>query len=217
MRLTGVPRYDRLAAITGPGNREAVRGRLGLKPSDRVAFAALTTTHAADPRRKHREFVSSLRDMMGLFAGLPDWKLVVKPHPLDFDFDLERELGGQPVPAGCRVLRNAGAMEWFVASDAVLSHPSNTVLESLAAERPTLILDYFPMSHCHVPIWHGLIRDLRVHDAAGLRKAWADLLSEKNLKVYRDARVWLEQNWIGPLDGRSGERVAAVIRAESRS
>ena len=213
--VTGIPRYDQLSTMDVQKERWKVLSSLKLNPKDQVLLLASTAIYAMDIRRTSRQQQAGIRDFLEAMRRLPQKSLILKLHPLDSDAEATLSLIRQSGIRNIRVVKNMDAWRVLAASDLVVSFLSNIAIEALMMGRPTILLDYFDYSTSHVPFFKEEGARLCAKNTEQIYR-----LLEKGLSGNADfqetieaAREWFQKEWVGPLDGRSGQRVADAIAA----
>lgn len=213
IRATGIPRYDKISTASSAG----VRSRLNIEGKKLVVYWGTTLFPALETRRDRFAQRKAIEDAIDAVKGRPDCVMIVKKHPLDSDPEWTEGVIAAAGVSNVRVLSDETSESLLAVCDLSISFQSNVLIESLVLGKPSIILDYFPRSHNHVPVLAREGARLAAHDAASLRELVGRSLDRdpELMAVVDRVRAALVPDWVGPLDGRSGERVAELIRQEA--
>lgn len=206
--VTGQPRFDFVARAGAPYDRGATLGHLGLDP--RRPAVLLVSQYAgiyfrADDKRR------AFRAIYAALAALPEAQVVVKLHPEDRDGSLERDLAAEAGLRACRVLRGGDASELVHASDLVLVFFSTVGHEAILLDRPLIQIRTGPGEGPIISFTDegGALDGSRLEELPALvRAALYDDATRGRLRQGREAYV---RRHVHALDGRSAERVAALV------
>ncbi|GEM_PF-3551157 len=216
VHLTGIPRYDRIRATQDP---TALRRRFGTAGNRKlIVFWGTTLFPAIETRRNRFSQRRALVDTLTVLGGRSDCTLVVKRHPLDLEPEWTEDAVRASGIEGVRIApADVPAGDLLAAADLTLSFHSNALIESLVLGKPSIALDYFPLSRTRVPVFVEEGSALCARDAASLKTLVDRALSGEPSFLELVSRVGkrLEREWVGPLDGRSGARVAEAIGKEA--
>lgn len=220
IRVTGVPRYDCWSGVSGVSAGAELRKRYGIKSSDRMILFGSTALFPLNLERRLTERQAGTLDLLRAATTFPDMVVAVRLHPLDPDPEatLQAVRG-----SGVRFLiaeQSVSAADWMRAADVTVSFVSNLAIESIALGRPTVILDYFDQYADHVPYFAGEGAWMKARNPTQILQLLNRFLgtAAETDGLMRHAREWLLREWVGPMDGRSGERVAdAVLEAAAGS
>jgi surface carbohydrate biosynthesis protein len=105
-----------------------------------------------------RSFEAAMRWCAAL-AGRGGVELVVRPRPATMPDEFRRrveEVVG-PLPKGFRVSQAETVRDWILASDAVVSSYSTSLIESAVAGRPAFMLEPYPLPDSLRQDWHRLL------------------------------------------------------------
>jgi hypothetical protein len=200
LRVTGNARLDGLAAdfaALQPG-RETHRRSLGVATDQPLAVLAA----------KFSEIRGVLPDLVSAVAGLPDMRLVIKPHPAETPADYAPVIAGA---ANISIARaDADLATLLVAADALITMNSTVALDALVLGVPALVT--------------GLPNNLTpfvdagamagADGAAGIREALQSLLYDRSAReaLMAAGRDFARQYGLGS-DGQAAGRAAAEILA----
>jgi hypothetical protein len=129
LSVTGNARLDDLvaaAAARRPG-RDDIRRSLGVVENQ--TLAVLTA--------KYTEIKGSMADLVGAVAGLPDMRLVIKPHPAEHPSDYDHAIAGA---ANVSVASGLDLASLLVAADAVVTMNSTVAIDALVLGLPALVI-----------------------------------------------------------------------------
>jgi len=190
--VTGWPRYDDLVHLQAP--REEVLTRYTIPPDRKIALF-LTT-----PVLQRDNMLDALRGMEELLAGSTDWKLVLKPHPM------EVEKGWVPsAPSAVTVTRDADLHALIAAADVVVTGVSSVLIPAWHFRKPILTYTVPDSESLHTfqAETEGTIRWKRPGTVG-----WEDIEFSPNLERIRP----LLADHAYAIDGHSSERVYRHMR-----
>jgi len=197
--VTGNARLDDLVAAVAarrPG-RDDLRRSLGVMPDQ--TLAVLTA--------KYTEIRGSMADLVAAAAGVPEMRLVIKPHPAEHPSDYDQAIGGA---ANVSVASSLDLASLLVAADAVVTMNSTVAIDALVLNVPALVIGL--PNNLSPFVEAGAMAGA---DGAGpIREALRTLLYDREarrMQITRGAefarRYGLES------DGRAASRAAAEILA----
>jgi surface carbohydrate biosynthesis protein len=115
----------------------------------------------------NRSFESAVRWAAELVTGA-DVELVLRPRPstnaAEFERRVREVLGSRP--ERLRVTQAGSAREWVLASDAVISSYSTTLIEAAVAGKPVFMLEPEPFPQVLQQDWYSLLDHVRSADEA---------------------------------------------------
>ena len=238
LKEVGIPRYDELLFKCSTDQRVQFRKDEKIDENEFVMLFALAVPaefnlHQPDEYdeevsglgrqpESHRFF--PLRDFVG-FAGREEMRTIFKFHPLDPHWTNTRKFIERQAHTSLfkNSLQNAlyfrqekEAAVLVSASDLVISFFSNIAIEALAFGKPTILLDCFRFSETKIPFFKTEQGSYWVASSEEeFRKKFFDFRKNgADPKRLKEASDWFKQDWVGPLDGRSGERAAKAICRE---
>jgi len=199
--ITGNPRLDEFWNGTAGGTAAPVAGVSGLVGRPRVLLAL----SPGDPTVN----AAVLHLALDGLASLPGACMVAKLHPGQGDWGFVKGiLAGHPAGRRTRVLRREPLYPLLGWADVTLLHRSTVAVESLAAGTPVGLL-----GTTDAPGGADLeLADLRLPHAGG-GDSVADLITSlgSSPEGYFSDRSAALRRIVGPLDGRSSERVAELL------
>ncbi len=198
--VTGNPRLDEFWNSTASGAAASVPGVTRLRGRPRILLAL-------SPGAPTDEAV--LRLALDGLASLPEACMVAKLHPGQGDWGFVKPvLAGHPAAQRVRVLRHEPLYPLLRWADVTLVQRSTVAVESLAAGTPVGLL-----ATAEAPGAADLeLGDLRL-PRADSGDSLADLIVSlgSSRESYFSERAAALQRIVGPLDGRSAERIAALL------
>ena len=129
VRVTGNARLDDLvSAVTArrPA-RDDIRRGLGVSPDQPLALLAA----------KFTEIRGSLGQLIEAVAGLPEMRLVIKPHPAEHPSDYDAAISGA---ANASVASGIDLASALVAADTVVTMNSTVAIDGLVLGLPALVI-----------------------------------------------------------------------------
>lgn len=200
LSVTGNARLDDLVAATAarrPG-RDDLRRSLGVSQPGQ-ALAVLTA--------KYTEIRESLADLVAAVAGLPEMRLVIKPHPAEHPSDYDQAIAGA---ANISVASGLDLASLLVAADAVVTMNSTVAIDALVLGLPALVIGL--PNNLSPFVDAGAMTGA---DGAGpIREALRSLLYDREARPLRIAKGAAFARQYGlESDGRAAGRAAAEILA----
>lgn len=150
-----------------------------------------------------------LRLLQAVAAAHPEWDLVLRPHPAD-PWPLYETLLGELRGAPLEIDRQSPLGDALAACGAVVMHfPSSVLFEAMIAARPVVLLD-LGLDRLDSDVQHDpAVRRASTADELALVLA-AEIASAGEADPAASRKRFL-QTHLGFTDGRSAERVAAVL------
>jgi hypothetical protein len=179
---------DRVAASRDRAQEDGTRLLLALSPNARSINTNVVSAALA------------------ALAQIPAARLVVKLHPGHREWSWVRGMvRAAPARDRVRVTKHEGVTDLLRWADVTLVHRSTVALESLVAGTPVVILADGPPPELH-PL------DLAcAPDPEALRDAVLQLVDPDSRTRWLEKRTSRIERLAGPLDGRSAERIAALL------
>ncbi|HEX5070586.1 MAG TPA: hypothetical protein VFV78_10275 [Vicinamibacterales bacterium] len=199
LAVTGNARLDDLVAATAARRASRDDLRHGLGVTQGQALAVLTA--------KYTEIRGSLADLVAALTGLPDLRLVIKPHPAEHPSDYDRAIAGA---ANVAVAPGLDLASLLAAADLVVTMNSTVAIDALVLGLPALVI--------------GLPNNLSPFVEAGamagaggieaIRQALRSLLYDREARRRQIERGAAFARTFGlESDGRAASRAAAEILA----
>jgi CDP-glycerol glycerophosphotransferase (TagB/SpsB family) len=138
LAVTGSPKFDALLAATLSWDREALRGRLGVLPGERLLVVA---SRFRGIRDTHQSIGSAFAGLVRAVAALPRTRLLVKPHPAESTDGYERALREAGASRFALAAADADLVQLLFAADALVTVESLSAVEALVLDRPVVILN----------------------------------------------------------------------------
>lgn len=208
VRATGHAAFDALAATTARrgGIREQWLREHGCAPGQPVLLCAMPPDQY--PHVRAFEF-ATFRDLVDgwledVAALRPDFFPMVSPHP-----NIAQEHRDRIRAAGVPVLEG-GVANWLPACDLYVASVSSTIKWALACGKPTVNYDCYDYRHTD---YEGLDGVLPARTRAQFREALAGFRDGGRFTRAAVAAQAAAGRY-GQLDGRAGDRIAALVRAD---
>jgi hypothetical protein len=200
---TGAPRFDDLIGAARPAH---AGGR-------RVIVFASQPADPGRPALHPRVKAHALRSAIAAAEAVAPAELVIRPHPTESDTVAEETLAATPRPAGVeiRIERSRDLHDLLTAAWLLITVASQSVFDACAAGVPAMTVRLPDADDPATFAAEGI--SLGATDGASAATLAAGLLDEdRRQEVIATARRAVEIR-LGPLDGRSSERTADLIRS----
>lgn len=212
--MTGNPLFDWPPGPLNTANRAQILKKLGLLPDRKVV------SFPSDRRNKGvqaYDITLSLREREELFITvidavnrIPEAQLVIKASPGDFDVPYIQKLVHRHATNHTVVVQHADLYELLSVTDVVVTNHSTVGLEALWCGALLVIANFTGRPDRIDYAKHGVA--IGVYEEAGLADALRRaLFSAEVREELRRAIPDFLAAYAGPLDGRSAERVLALI------
>lgn len=201
--ITGQPRFDRLA------NRAPVeRTTLGLPAQGRLLLWILDPF----PIAENRAVLSRLATVL---AGHPDLRLIIRPHPSMSDTAwLAAETAAHPTIQVSPATHNLHDI--IACCDAVLTQGSTVGIEALALDRPVIIFPSDPADGVQGAFPASAVVHCATNEDLHVAMQHLFTQSDPSAELLNARRAFITDA-LYRLDGRSAERVAALITHHTTS
>jgi len=198
-RVTGQPRYD-LLSQSGPQDQRAARATLGLDSATFSVLFAVQAMHGPD----------YVRSVVSALFAVPGIHVMLRPHPGDRRNLYERIM--RKHGTGRMTLHRAGDSLTLVrACDVLVTQHSTVMVEAALLGKPAISADFGGL-HGPPPVVEAgiatVVRGLEelIREVQGLANA-ARAPTPPPSRGGHMAR----ETFLGPTDGRAGERVASLV------
>lgn len=203
LAVTGNPRLDRIVRSDRTAIQSRVSKRLSLEGRPRF-LVVLSGSSAATSEALVRLAIEATR-------RLPDSSAVIKLHPGGGDWSRIRAIvaGLGDSQARVRVIDREPIEPLIWWADFILVHRSSVAVEALAMGTPVVVADLDGESIADLDLV-GLALP-RVVDGAALATLAGELLEPDRRADYFGRRRATLESVTGPVDGRSAERICALL------
>ncbi len=200
--VTGQPRYDILAVPDKHFSREEFCSKFDLDPKKGIA---LITTQTLQER--HRE--AFLRAALRALKELPDFQIVIKPHPGEDELWNKTIAQNEGVKATF-VPKSSSVHEALYACDTMITVHSTTAIEAMILDKPVVVVNLTgqidPMPYAQSGAALGVYREKELLPA--IKNALYDENTKNQLKEARKRFVYEHAYKV---DGKSTRRVVELI------
>lgn len=210
MTVTGSARYDKLSAFLQDEKAKRLR-ELGI-PSGKVVviFASQPYVYGASSHSPEAR-IRMIEDLFELIGGFEQCHLVVKPHPIENSPELKK------IAARHKNITFAAKTydirELIALGDVFITFCSNATFDALARSKPTIVLSsvctFFEESGA------ALVARSKGDLSSHLTTVVGGLKPEIK-KTLDSAREKLIAQWLYKTDGRSAERIEALVLKMAR-
>lgn len=201
--VTGQPRYDTLVHERGPKPVAEARARLDLEEGPFYVLFATQYTQGLD-------YIQAVTDAI---LNRPNVHLLLRPHPSG-PAGYHRSVAEQYGPERLSVRKNDSIADLLKACDLLVAQSSTVILEAAILGKPVISAQFEGMvTLAHVAASGAVVVPDPQELAAEVQRMgerWQ--LGERSV----DRFDGLATDYVGPVDGSSGERVATLLARLAR-
>ena len=211
IEVTGITIHDSL--LRKLGNREEIRAsmlqRFNLPADTRIIAYTTQSIYVEYPEEIKRAETDAV---FSAAAGIPRSALFVKIHPSEKSVDWYRNIeSGQAVPNLVFITDEMPLDELIISANLLVTKFSTTGLDAVVAGCPLLLVDFKPAEYETYPYVSGGVASSASSSGEVLEKMRA-ILDNPVDPVDPAARDRFIRRHLLKLDGKSGERIAKLIR-----
>jgi len=210
IEVTGNPLFDDL--VEGRFNPDSVRRNLGMRAGERLVVYA--SCNPVDIGWWTEEEVGrTVRAVRGAVEGIPECRLVVRPHPTEREEVYREHLGGETERV--RVSKTERLYDLLSACDILITDASVVGFEAAAMGKPVVVVNltgkpYLTRDYPSLLVREGVALEARSEEE--LRQRISEILAGGEVvRVMGEKRKRFVERYCYRLDGRSSERVVNLI------
>jgi UDP-N-acetylglucosamine 2-epimerase len=208
--VTGSPKFDELIATAGRWDRQEIRRRLDVGPTERLVVVASRYRGIGDT---HASIGAAFPGLVRAVESLPGVKALVKPHPAEPEQSYAADLRAAGAARVRLLPPGTELMPLLHAADALVTVESLAAVEALVLERPVLVLSM--PTHLRELVQAGAA--LGVPGGADPTGALRDLLFDD---AVRRRLAAARQRYLGHVaqgvDGGATARIVALLRETAK-
>ncbi|HZY31120.1 MAG TPA: CDP-glycerol glycerophosphotransferase family protein [Candidatus Methylomirabilis sp.] len=206
--VTGQPRFDPLVRGDRRFQREAIMSRLGLDPRKKVIVLFPEGIETGIREGDNDQFI---RATFKAVRDLPDVQVVMKLHPIDFEFVRPRRFALEAGLNDVAIVKDVDLWDLLSISDVALVTLSTVGHEAIAMGRPLIQVSISKTEPTYIQ-YAELGAALEVTDVAALGKTIEKALWDPvTLRRLEEGRANYLTHFAHRLDGRASERVVDLI------
>lgn len=209
--VTGTPRYDKIEDWAKSADVESIREQYGISANQKfVLFASQPYYYGSfasleSRNQMIRALFSEARDVQAI-------KVVVKPHPLEDQSEIDRLV--DEYPGIIKISGRANIRPLIVACDAFVTFYSQTAFDAMVLDKPVMNLD-FPRAYEYRGFreWGATYLASDASEVAAFLRIVGDNRVNPLRESLASKRSAVLNGWFNRLDGRSSERIVSLAKA----